>query len=138
MRRPCAGREIGQVWQRSLGSGVGGRIRSRRVLFVRQVAGKRLWSLPGGKVDMKESLEEGLRRETFEEIGLKISSLEFIAMFDRPEKASLAFLYRVALQPGKMRFPKGEIETAAYFSALPPDCTPSARYFWNAVQAMKK
>ncbi len=104
------------------------------VLFVKQVAGKQLWSLPGGKVQINESLEDGLCRETYEEIGLKVSSLHFVAMFDRPQKASLSFLYRVTVVPGKMKFPKNEIATAEYFNALPAESTPSARYFWHRMQ----
>lgn len=35
----------------------------KEILFVRQAAGRRLWTLPGGKVKRSESLERALKRE---------------------------------------------------------------------------
>ncbi len=42
-----------------------------RVLLVRQTAGLKFWTLPGGKVRPRESLQNALLREVFEETGLK-------------------------------------------------------------------
>jgi len=44
------------------------------VLLVRQTAGHKLWTLPGGKVKTNESLESALKREVREETGLSVKA----------------------------------------------------------------
>jgi 8-oxo-dGTP diphosphatase len=44
----------------------------RNVLLVRQAAGLKLWTLPGGKVKRGESLVKALKREAYEETGLRV------------------------------------------------------------------
>ena len=44
----------------------------RNVLLVRQAAGLKLWTLPGGKVKRGESLLKALKREAYEETGLRV------------------------------------------------------------------
>ena len=41
------------------------------------------WSIPGGTLELGESLEQGVARELFEETGLEVRVLEFIEVFDR-------------------------------------------------------
>ena len=41
------------------------------------------WSLPGGAVELGETLEEALLREVEEEIGLQVDAVELIAVLDR-------------------------------------------------------
>jgi len=101
------------------------------VLLVRQVAGRQLWSLPGGKVRANEALAQALRREIREEIGLTVRSAENLDIFDRPQKSALAVLFRVTLRKGRLQIHDEEILEAAFFSALPAQATPSARYFWK-------
>jgi ADP-ribose pyrophosphatase YjhB (NUDIX family) len=65
------------------------------VLLVRQAAGQRLWTLPGGKVKRNESLEHALRREVREETGLVVKASEYLQMYDRPKRGAITILYRV-------------------------------------------
>jgi phosphatase NudJ len=44
----------------------------RHVLMVQETKDGRRWSIPGGRVELGESLEEALRREVFEEAGVLI------------------------------------------------------------------
>ena len=48
------------------------------VLLLKQVRGNKSWTLPGGKVRSRETIEEALRREVDEEIGLKIQPGPFL------------------------------------------------------------
>jgi ADP-ribose pyrophosphatase YjhB (NUDIX family) len=41
------------------------------------------WSIPGGTLEIGESLEEGVARELLEETGIEIRVLELIEVFDR-------------------------------------------------------
>ena len=56
-----------------------------RVLLVRrgQEPQKGLWSIPGGGLELGETLEEGARREAREETGLDVRILRFLGTFER-------------------------------------------------------
>jgi 8-oxo-dGTP diphosphatase len=41
------------------------------------------WSIPGGTLELGETLEEGVARELLEETGLKVRVLELIEVFER-------------------------------------------------------
>jgi 8-oxo-dGTP diphosphatase len=66
--------------------GVGGVvIRDGRVLLIRR-AGPPLqgeWSIPGGLLELGESLNQGVRRELAEETGLEVRVLDLIEVFER-------------------------------------------------------
>jgi 8-oxo-dGTP diphosphatase len=56
-----------------------------RVLLIerRHAPLKGEWSLPGGTLELGETLEEGIRREVLEETGLIIDPLAIVEVFDR-------------------------------------------------------
>jgi 8-oxo-dGTP diphosphatase len=41
------------------------------------------WSIPGGMLEVGETIEEGVRRELAEETGLEVRVLDFIEVFER-------------------------------------------------------
>jgi len=58
----------------------------QRVLLVRQALGLRLWTLPGGKVKRGESLVKAIRRELYEETGLRVEIGSLLGVLDRRDK----------------------------------------------------
>lgn len=66
--------------------GVGGVvIRDRRVLLIRR-GGPPLegeWSLPGGMLELSETLEEGVLRELLEETGMQVRVQGLVEVFER-------------------------------------------------------
>jgi 8-oxo-dGTP diphosphatase len=69
--------------------GVGGIvIRGNRLLLIRRGREplKGEWSIPGGMLELGESLKDGVKREILEETGLKVRPLEALAVLDRIQK----------------------------------------------------
>ena len=67
-------------------AGVGGVVLDGdRVLLIRRAHPPRQgeWSLPGGKVELGESLIEAVRREVREETGLEVAVGPIVELFDR-------------------------------------------------------
>jgi 8-oxo-dGTP diphosphatase len=66
--------------------GVGGVIIDQgRALLIRRGSEPLLgeWSIPGGTLELGETLEEGVARELLEETGLTVRVIELIEVFDR-------------------------------------------------------
>ena len=58
----------------------------KRILIVKPTGSKDRYDIPGGKIKFGESKEQGLFRECFEEIGLKIKKAKFIGEDKEREK----------------------------------------------------
>ena len=75
--------------------GVGGVVIEKgRALLIRRGSEplRGQWSIPGGTLELGESLQEGVARELLEETGLEVRVLDLIEVFDRiylepPEEA---------------------------------------------------
>jgi len=104
------------------------------LLLVRQAAGQKPWTLPGGKVKRNESLERALKREVREETGLSVRASEYLQMYDRPKRGAITILFRVLVQRqiDRMHFPAAEIADLGFFDRLPATATPSAKFFWKS------
>jgi 8-oxo-dGTP diphosphatase len=83
--------------------GVGGVvIEDGRALLIKRGSEPLLgqWSIPGGTLELGESLQEGVARELLEETGLEVQVLDMIEAFDR------IFFDPAAPDPGNRSRPK--------------------------------
>jgi 8-oxo-dGTP diphosphatase len=75
----------------------------RRVLLIRRGAPpfKGMYALPGGFIDVGETVEDGCRRELMEETGVKAGKLQLLGVYSDPHRdprghtCSVVFLTRV-------------------------------------------
>lgn len=86
-----------------------------------------MWALPGGFVDMDESLETAARRELLEETGVKAGRLEQLYTFGDPGRdprgRTISVVYLAQVDPKRLRPRAADdaAETAWHFlDRLPP------------------
>jgi ADP-ribose pyrophosphatase YjhB (NUDIX family) len=106
----------------------------QKILLVRQAAGLKLWTLPGGKVKRGESLVKALKREVYEETGLRVQVGSLLGVLDRRDKDAITLLFAAicSKQATKIKQTQKEIKKAGFQAALPNKASPSAKYFWSA------
>jgi len=96
--------------------GVGGVVvRDGRVLLVRR--GKEplygRWTVPGGTVELGETLEEALVREMEEETCLRVEPVEVLTVFDRIERDGGRVAYHYVIVDYLCRWRFGEARAAS-------------------------
>ena len=86
------------------------------VLLVRQTAGLKLWTLPGGKVKRGESLVKALKREVYEEPGLHVQIGSLLGLLDRRDKDAIRLLFAAAPhnRSSKVKQKQKEIKKASF------------------------
>jgi 8-oxo-dGTP diphosphatase len=106
---------------------------TQRVLLVRQAVGLKLWTLPGGKVKRGESLVKALRRELYEETGLRVQIGSLLGVLDRRDKDAITLLFAAIPNKRSLKIKqKKEIKKADFQTSLPRKASPTAKYFWLA------
>ena len=102
---------------------------SGRLLLLRHAASGQ-WTLPGGKLEPGESLEDCARRELREETGLEAAALEPLHLLAGPEFRyrdgagvwdSVGVAYRARGVSGELRLPASEVTEARYVRAAELD-----------------
>jgi 8-oxo-dGTP pyrophosphatase MutT (NUDIX family) len=88
-----------------------------RVLLVQQSYGHRGWDLPGGGRESRESLQDALRRELLEEVGLEVISGELRGIYYEPAVDQHHFVFRCTPAQGAEPKPHPpEILDCGYFA----------------------
>ena len=64
---------------------------------------RRGWELPGGQIELGESLLDGLQREVFEECGLQIEIQQLLHVRSNLSSAIVVFCFRALYVSGQLR-----------------------------------
>ena len=107
---------------------------NQNVLLVRQSAGLKCWTLPGGKVKRGEALIKALKREVYEETGLRVQIGSLLGVLDRRDKDAITLLFAAIASSGplKVKRKQREIKEVSFQASLPEKASPSAKYFCSA------
>jgi len=108
---------------------------ARRVLLVRRGTEplKGEWSLPGGLLEVGESLTDGVIREVREETGLTVEPLELIELLDRIHRVGDRVRYHYVIADYLCRVTGGELLAASDADAV----RWIERAEWNSHSALK-
>jgi ADP-ribose pyrophosphatase YjhB (NUDIX family) len=88
-------------------------IEEGQILILKQAVSKeRAWSLPGGRVEKGESLEESMIREMEEETGLKTRIVKLLYLCEKPEEDPplLHITFLLERVSGDIRLPSNELD----------------------------
>ena len=86
------------------------------ILLVKQTTGEKFWSLPGGVVEMGESVEQAAVREVREETGLAVRIQRIVGLYSKPDEGSLAVAFEATVIGGVLRPTVDEIAECRYFA----------------------
>ncbi len=105
-----------------------------RVLLIRRGAEplKGHWSLPGGLLELGESLVDGVKREVREETGLEVEPLELIELIDRIHREGERVRYHYVIADYLCRVTGGALQAASDADAV----RWTERAEWNSHSAL--
>lgn len=80
-----------------------------------------MYGLIAGFVEVGETLEEAVRRETLEEVGVRVKNIQYLASQPWPFPSNLMIAFRAEYQDGDLVLQEEEISDAQFFKfdALP-------------------
>ena len=86
------------------------------VLLARNARNSRpVYGLIAGFVEVGETLEEAVRRETLEEVGIQVKNLQYLASQPWPFPSNLMLAFRAEYAGGELKLQEEEIADAAFF-----------------------
>ncbi|WP_407412627.1 NAD(+) diphosphatase [Acinetobacter sp.] len=86
-----------------------------QILLARNVRHPTMYSLIAGFVEVGETLEEAVRRETLEEVGLEIDHIEYLASQPWPFPSNLMLAFKAQYAGGDIKLQESELADAQFF-----------------------
>lgn len=86
------------------------------------------WNLPGGGMEVGETVDEALRREVHEETGLVVKIEQLIGVYSKPQKQEVVLTFRCHMIGGELK-KTTESRECRYFApdSLPTNTLPKHR-----------
>ena len=86
------------------------------------------WNLPGGGMEVGETVDEALRREVAEETGLEVEVEQLVGVYSKPQKQEIVLTFRCHITGGTLTATE-ETRECRYFApeALPTNTLPKHR-----------
>ncbi len=79
------------------------------------------WNLPGGGMELGETVDEAVRREVREETGLEVEVERLVGVYSKPQKQEVVLTFRCHITGGMLQ-PTEETSESRFF---PPDAIPA-------------
>ena len=103
------------------------------VLLVQHAYGSQRWNLPGGRVKRKETPENAVKREVYEEVGIKVPEVRLHGdiLNTSSYKHNTVWIYSTTVPTRHFTLKGFEIKKAQWFdvAALPRNVSPSVRQY---------
>jgi NAD+ diphosphatase len=124
--RHCARCDV-ELYPVSCPSIIVGVYQDDRILLVKTIGGWQGHSIVAGFLEPGESLEDCVRREVYEEVGLKIKNIQYELSQSFPLSNSIMIGYTAAYDSGKINIQEDELCSGGWFKIdkLPNDIPPS-------------
>jgi 8-oxo-dGTP pyrophosphatase MutT (NUDIX family) len=87
------------------------------------------WNLPGGGMELGETVEEALKREVLEETGLEVEVGQLVGVYSKPQKQEVVLTFRCRVVGGVLTRETEESRDCRYFMPddLPVNTLPKHR-----------
>ena len=106
-----------------------------KILMIRNTYGHKLWTFPGGGIDLGETTEQAVKREVMEEVGVEVNDLLRIGEFTTKAeyKRDVVTVFVARSKNGQFKIDEKEILEAGWFS---PDNLPTISEYAKKVISM--
>lgn len=108
-----------------------------RFLLVKLSYSHKRWTVPGGGVNKNETLEEAIRREVFEEVGIKLGEIKKVGEYisTKEYKIDTITVFHALVPSLEFKIDGGEIIEAGWFERnnLPHDRSPKLEMFLSFI-----
>jgi ADP-ribose pyrophosphatase YjhB (NUDIX family) len=83
------------------------------------------WNLPGGGMELGETVDEALCREVLEETGLEVRVGRLVGVYSKPQKQEVVLTFLCEITGGTLRETEETVESRFFApDALPPNTLP--------------